>query len=328
MAKLPFEEKKRKIIVKREEKTSDKFGCRPEKRATEELLKYGIINIDKPRGPTSHQVSAYAQKILGVDKGGHAGTLDPNVTGCLPIAISRATRVVQALLNAGKEYVAIMHLHKEAEEYNIREACNNFVGRIKQLPPIKSAVKRRERFRQIYYLDILEIKEKDVLFIVGCEAGTYIRKLIHDIGVKMKIGAHMAELRRTKAGPFDKTTLVTLHDLADAFWYYKEKNDDSLLRKAVQPMENAVAHLPKAWAVDTAVDTICHGADLKAPGLAKFNSPIEKDQIVAVMTLKDELIGLGRTNMDDKDMQKFERGVVVKIEKVFMEPGTYPKIEK
>src|SRR3989338_4367578 len=106
---LPFEKISRKILVRKEAETNPDLGCNPEERKTEEIINYGIANIDKPKGPTSHQVSDFVQKILHINKSGHSGTLDPAVTGVLPVALGRATRIVQTLLTAGKEYVGIMH---------------------------------------------------------------------------------------------------------------------------------------------------------------------------------------------------------------------------
>lgn len=326
---LPFERIKREVFVRREAETASKYGCKPDDRSPEDLIQYGVVNIDKPRGPTSHQVSAYVQQITGLSKSGHSGTLDPHVTGVLPVAMGKATKVVHALLTAGKEYVCVMHLHKDVPEARLRAACNEFVGRIKQLPPKRSAVKRQERFRKIYYLDIIEIEEKDVLFRVGCQAGTYIRKLCHDIGVMLGIGAHMAELRRTKAGPFNEATnLITLQDLHDAIWYYRNEKNDAYLRKRVMNMEAAVNHLPKVWVMDTAVNTLCHGANLKVPGISKVESDIQVDELVAVMSLKNELVALGQAKMISKDMVKANKGIAVKTDRVFMERGTYPKIDK
>ncbi|MBI5389122.1 RNA-guided pseudouridylation complex pseudouridine synthase subunit Cbf5 [Candidatus Woesearchaeota archaeon] len=323
--KLPFERTAREVLVRRESETSAKYGCIPEKRSMEQYLDLGIANIDKPKGPTSHQVSAYAQKILGMSKGGHGGTLDPGVTGVLPIAFGRATRIVQALLPAGKEYICIMHLHKDLEEQLIKDACSKFVGKIKQLPPIKSAVKREFRFRKIYYLNILEIEGRDVLFVVGCQAGTYIRKLCTDIGATLGCGAHMAELRRTKAGPFNESTLTTLQDLADAYHYYKTENNPIFLRKRVMPIEFAVSHLPKVVVIDTTVDSLCHGAQLAAPGIASVETDIQVGEMVAVMTLKGELICFGTAAMISKDMATKEKGIAVKTGKVFMNVGVYPR---
>ena len=158
--------------------------------------------------------------------------------------MERATRIVEYLLHAGKEYIALMHIHKEMPEKSIRDMFEKYTGKIRQLPPIRSSVRRKMRSRNIYYIEVLEIDKKDVLFRVGCEAGTYIRKLIHDFGQSLGCGAHMAELRRTKAGPFNESTLVTLHDLADAYWYYKNEKNEKFIRKIIQPIESAL-FMPK-----------------------------------------------------------------------------------
>ncbi len=323
--KLPFEKKKEKILVKKESETNQSYGCKPEDRKTEEIINYGVVNIDKCPGPTSHQVSDFVQKILKINKSGHSGTLDPKVTGVLPIALGDATRIVQTLLKAGKEYVALMHLHKEIDEKIVKKKIKGFVGKIKQIPPIKSSVRRIERVRQIYYIDVLEVQGKDVLFRIGCEAGTYIRKFIHDFGEKLKVGAHMAELRRTKAGPFTEETLVTLHDLTDAYYYWKNENNEEYLRKQIQPIENAVKHLPNIWVLDSSVSSVCHGAQLALPGISKLETGIKKDDIVAVLTLKDELICLGSAYMSSEEILKKEKGFAVKTHKVFMKIDVYPK---
>ncbi len=325
---LPFEKLKRKVLVREEAETSPKFGCSPELRPTEELLNYGIVNIDKPSGPSSHQVSAYVQAILGIEKGGHSGTLDPKVTGVLPVALGKATRIVQALLTAGKEYVCLMHLHKQVPKEKVLAAFKAFTGRIRQLPPKKSAVKRRLRYRNVYYIELLDMAEQDVLFRVGTQAGTYIRKLVHDIGLHLGVGAHMHQLRRTKAGPFKEDTLCTLQELTDAYYYYSSQGNDKYLRSLVQPVEAAVAHLPKVWVLDTTVDPICHGAKLAVRGISRVESDIQEGETVAVMTLKNELVALGTARVTSRRMISEERGIAVSTHKVFMKPGTYPKYEK
>ena len=327
MNTLPFQTVEREILTKKTANTNPGYGCEPEKRPVEQLITYGVVNINKPAGPTSHQVSAWVQNILGINKSGHSGTLDPAVTGVLPIALGKATRIVQLLIPAGKEYIALMHLHKLVDEKKLKEVLNAFVGIITQLPPIKSAVKRKERARKIYYLEVLEIDGQDVLFKVGCEAGTYIRKLCHDIGQRLMVGAHMAELRRTRAGPFDEGGAVILHNLADAYWYWKNENNETLIREYVKPVEYSIAHLPALWVLDTTVGTLCHWADLKIPGISKLHSGIIKDETVVVLTLKNELIGIGTAKMPSEDIIKKDKGVAVKINKVFMEPGIY-KIDK
>jgi H/ACA ribonucleoprotein complex subunit 4 len=313
------------MIVKKEAKTEEKYGKRPEDRDVNELLEKGVINVDKPKGPTTHQVADYVKRILHLDKAGHCGSLDPAVTGVVVVGLGNNTKIVQTLLGSMKEYVGVMHIHKDVPEEEVKKAFKKFTGKIKQLPPIKSAVKRVERTREVYYFEILEIQGKDVLFRVGCQAGTYIRKLCHDIGKELGTGAHMAELRRTKLGPFDESTAVTLQDLQDAFVFWKEGND-SQLKKMIQPMEKAVGNLLKIWVFDTTIDSICHGAQLKVPGISKFNKKIEKNQLVAIMSLKDELVAIGNAEMTSREMLEKEMGLAVKTIRVFMEPGIYPKI--
>ncbi len=312
---FPYEEWDRTIITKRDE--TGEYGEEPNKRPIKTLLKYGIINIDKPSGPTSHMVAAYAKDILGVKKAGHSGTLDPKVTGVLVTAIEDGSRIVQALLPAGKEYVALMHLHKECPEKRIREVFEKFTGEITQLPPVKSAVKRVYRKRSIYYLDILEIQGQDILFIVGCQAGTYIRKLCFDMGKKLKVGAHMFELRRTRVANFDETTAVSLLDLKDAYHYYQEGNDKPI-KQMIMPVERAIEHLPKIWARDSAIESLSNGRNLAEPGVAKFEACITGAKPVAILTLKGELIALGEALMDAKTLTEAKKGIVAITNKVFI----------
>lgn len=316
MSALPFETVSKNIIVRK--KSTGSFGNNPCERPVETLLRYGIVNIDKPAGPTSHNVAAYVQKILEIDKTGHSGTLDPAVTGCLPVALGKATRVNEALLSAGKEYVCVMHIHADLPEQEIREGLNKFVGKIRQIPPKKSAVKREEREREIYYIDVMEIKERDVLFRIGCEAGTYIRKICHDFGEKMGCGAHMRELRRTKAGPFNEESMCTLYELKDAYVLWKEKKTDKELKKLILPVEKAVGHLPKVWIMDSAIRPASHGRSIYADQISKFEDCIKKNDRIAVFSLKDELVALGNSYLDSDDMLKKDKAVAVNIDKVFL----------
>lgn len=317
------------LLIKSEGETDPGYGHFPEERPVKDHIRRGIINLDKPSGPTSHEVDSWVKRILGVEKTGHGGTLDPKVTGVLPIGVDYATRVIQMLLGADKEYVCLMRLHSEISEKKIQNIFAEFQGKIFQMPPLKSAVKRELRVRNIYYVNILEIEGQDVLFKIGCEGGTYIRKYCHDIGEALGIGAHMAELRRTKSGPFaEDETLATLQDLTDAYHIWKEEEDESLLRKVILPMERAVEHLSKIIIRDSAVDAICHGADLASGGIVKIEEGIKKGDTVAVMTLKGELVAAGESLKTSSEIYKLNKGIVIDIKKVFMEPDTYPKLWK
>ena len=322
---LPFEKVKREMFIKKNSETNWDYGQDPNKRNVEELINYGVINLNKPSGPTSHQVSDYVQRILNISKAGHSGTLDPKVTGVLPIALGKATRIVQTLLKSGKEYVGIMHLHKNIEEDLIYKTAEEFVGKIRQLPPIRSAVKREIRTREIYYLKILEINEKEVLFKVGSEAGFYVRKFCHDFGLKLGTQAHMSHLVRTKVAMFNDESWHSLHDLKDSYEFYKKGNETEI-RKIILPIEMAVRHLPKIWIHDSAVSTLCHGADLSIPGISKYNN-FDKNETTAIMTLKDELICLGDSIVNYEEVKNNDKGKIVKVHKVFMDRNLYPKIK-
>lgn len=306
-----------------ESKTNDKYGFYPDKRPIEELLKYGVANINKPAGPSSHQISDYVKKILNAKKAGHSGTLDPGVTGVLVIALNDATRVVQTLLKSGKEYVCLMHIHKLVEEEQVKEVFKKFTGKLKQLPPLRSAVKRQLRTREIYSSEILEIKGQDVLFRVSCQAGTYIRKLCHDMGQELKVGAHMAQLIRTRAGCFTDETWHTLQELKDAHEDYKEGNEKEL-RKIILPFEEVLKDTPKIYVMDSTVDSLAHGAHLNIPGISKIEE-FQKEDLVAVLTLKGELIMIGKAEMPSSQIIKQKKGLAIKSWKVFMQRGLYPK---
>ncbi len=326
--KFPFEREEKTIIEKQKGTTDKNYGKDPKTRTVEESLDYGIININKPQGPSSHQTTDYVKKILQINKAGHSGTLDPNVTGSLIIALGRSTRVIHNLLKAGKEYVCLMHLHTKQDENEIKQAINSFITKIEQLPPVRSAVKRRKRQREIYYIKIHEIKNnQDVLFTVGCEAGTYIRKLCHDIGLKLKTKAHMQQLIRTRVGPFNQKTMHSLYELKDAFELYKE-GKESELKKIILPVETAIEHLPKIWVSDSTVDPLCHGTDLAIPGVIKLESNINENDTVAILTLKNELIATGTTKLNSEKIKNSEKGIAVITKKIFMKKDTYQKYSK
>ncbi len=319
---------KRRLVVKRKSAPDPKFGKRPEKRSIEEHIRYGVVVLDKPQGPTSHEVVAWLKKVLDLKRAGHGGTLDLQVSGVLPTALEESTKIVQALLPASKEYVCVMRLHDDVDLDRVKAVSKEFIGEIIQMPPVRSAVKRELRRRRIYFIKIFEKDGRDVLFKVGCQGGTYIRKLCHDMGTVLGCGAHMIELRRTKGGSFSEADLVTLHDVTDAYHLWKDKGVEALLRKVIMPVEKAVDHLPKVVVHDSAVDAICHGADLAIPGISKIDSRIEKDDLLAVFTHKDELVAIGKALMETKDMLINDTGIAVKTRRVIMKPDVYPKMWK
>lgn len=249
---------------------------------------------------------------------------NPRVTGVLVIALENATKLMPILLKSKKEYVALVFLHKDVDEKDIRKVCNDFVGKIKQLPPKKSAVARRVREREIYYLDILQIKGRFILMRVGTEAGTYIRRLADDIGKNLGCGAHLQELRRTRSGIFSEEQVVTLQKLSDAIARAKQ-GDESLLREITMPMERIADGMKTVVVKDSAVGAIANGAPLAVQGIAKVQDGIEKGDVVIVMSLKGEMVSFGPALMGSEEMVKKPKGLAVKTDKVLITKGIYPE---
>jgi len=314
----------REVLIRDEEPPSE-FGKRPEERDVGELLELGVINLDKPPGPSSHEVVAWLRRLLGMERVAHAGTLDPKVTGVLPIVLNRAVKVLPALLAEDKEYVGVMRLHGEVGEDEIRRVARLFRGRIYQRPPLRSAVKRVIRVRTVYGLEILEVNGRDVLFWAWCEAGTYMRKLCRDMGLLLGVGGHMQELRRVRSGSLsERERCFKLQDVVDAFVFWREEGEERHVRDVVLPVEYAVRHLPKVVVRDSAVDAVARGAPLAVPGILRVDSGIRVGDLVAIMTKKGELVAVGRAEMRSEQMAAAARGLAVKPKSVVMRPGTYP----
>jgi H/ACA ribonucleoprotein complex subunit 4 len=319
--------KSRKRLIKTSATTNVHYGKPPVLRTVRELFHNGIIVLDKPAGPTSHQVVAWVKEMLELEKAGHGGTLDPAVTGVLPVALGDAARALQVLLVAGKEYVALMGLHKQVDEKKIREVCESFVGEISQMPPLRSAVKRVRRTREVYYLEILEIQGREVLFRVGCEAGTYIRTLCVDMGKKLGCGAQLMELRRTRVGNIPEDSAVSLQDVKDAFMFWKEDGEEEGVRKTILPMERLLEVVPKLIVRDSAVDALCHGANLAIPGVVELDE-MTAGEIAAVLSLKGEGVALVKMEIPSLQVIEKDTGICASLERVLMNKGTYPSIWK
>ena len=250
------------------------------------------------------------------------------MTGVLPVTLADATKVVQALLYSGKEYICVMKLHGDVKIEQIKNVLGEFEDTIYQRPPLRASVKRQLRTRRIYYLNFLEMDGRNVLFRVGCEGGTYIRKLCFDVGEVLGCGAHMQELRRTRAGPFVDGNSVILHDVAYWFMQWQDSKDEKILKQFIQPMERALALVPKVVIRDSAVDAVCHGASLTAPGVLSLETSIKSGSMVAVLSLKGEAVALARAAASSEQILGMEHGVVASTERVLMLRGTYPKCWK
>jgi predicted rRNA pseudouridine synthase len=250
------------------------------------------------------------KEILGISKAGHVGTLDPNVTGVLPVGLEKATRLADFLHEQGKEYVSLMLLHKQVDRVRVEEIMKEFTGQIFQFPPLRSAVARNLRKREIYSLRVIEMKERYVLFKANVESGVYVRTLCRDMGDALLVGANMVELRRTRSGPLDESYLTTLQRLKDAFTLHKEGNSKMLSEMILDP-EQVTKDYPRVIVKESAIDAIAHGASVFRKGILEDYG---EGKTVRIMSPKGELLAMGT-----------RVGENVKPEVVLVDRGVYPK---
>lgn len=314
------------LVTKDPDALPDKWGKRPSDRTLGELLRGGVIILDKPRGPTSHQATAWARDALCMEKAGHGGTLDPYVSGVLPITLGKAVRLTDIVLSSDKEYVCLMRLHADRPEARVREVMSRFVGKVYQLPPVRSAVKRQLRIRTVHELEVLDISGRDVLFRIHCDAGTYVRTLCVDIGDVLGCGASMSELRRTRSGRMTEARAHTLQEIRDAYVFWQQYGHGEYLRGMILPMEVLVEPLPKVVVKATAVDAVCHGADLAVKGVHMVSEGTRKNALVAMMTARGELVALGRMAMSTEKLLSADSGIAVETTRVLMDAGHYPRM--
>lgn len=304
-------------------------------RPIDEYVKYGVINLDKPSNPSSHEVVTWVKNILEkepsfqITKTGHSGTLDPKVSGCLLVCVERATRLVKSQQELGKEYVAVLKLaDAPKDEDHLRKTINEFTGSLFQRPPLESAVKRQLRIRRIHESELLEFdQEKNMAVIrVSCEAGTYIRTLCEHLGFHLGTIGEMAELRRIRSGNMTENAhLYTMHHLLDAMYLYQTQKDESYLRNVVKPLEYLLTDYKRIVVKDTAVGAICYGAQLTLPGILRYEENIETGDAVVLMTTKGEAVAIANSIMTSEQIALNDYGMVTKTKRVIMERNTYPQ---
>ncbi|KAH0342344.1 centromere/microtubule-binding protein-like protein cbf5, partial [Aureobasidium melanogenum] len=305
-------------------------GATPLKRDLKSYISSGVINLDKPSNPSSHEVVAWIKRILRCERTGHSGTLDPKVTGCLIVCIDRATRLVKSQQGAGKEYVCVIRLHNKLPggEAQFARALETLTGALFQRPPLISAVKRQLRIRTIHESKLYEFDNERQLgvFWVSCEAGTYIRTLCVHLGLLLGVGAHMQELRRVRSGAMDEQkNLVTLHDVLDAQYLYDNQRDESYLRQVISPLESLLTTYKRVVVKDSAVNAVCYGAKLMIPGLLRYESGIEVHEEIVLITTKGEAIAIAIAQMSTVELSTCDHGVVAKVKRCIMERDLYPR---
>ncbi|MBI2041380.1 MAG: RNA-guided pseudouridylation complex pseudouridine synthase subunit Cbf5 [DPANN group archaeon] len=309
MNTLPFEKVKRKLLFKRKATILDLAPRTPE-----QLLSFGIINVDKPSGPKSIHVVNEVRAITGQQKCGHAGTLDPITTGVLPVGLGKALKVLPTLSVAGKVYKATMKLHAAVEKERLEEAFKKFTGKIIQTPPRVSAVARRPREREIYWAEIESIKDRTVVFEMGCQHGTYVRKWISDLGQSLGIVAHMSALVRLQAGPLKIKHSVTMEQLKKNFEIYAKTKKDRYIQQVILPPEECVQHLPQVYIDDGAIDYLKHGSPVFAPGIVAVTSELKKNDVTAIFDTHSNLLAIGIAEMDAEEILAAKKGLAIKTD--------------
>lgn len=307
--------------------TNEKYGYYPTSRPIRSLLDYGLILLDKPPGPTSHEVVAWVKRIIGISRAGHSGTLDPGATGLLPIGLGEGTKVLPILLFGPKEYYALARLHGHIKDDQLDSVVSQFIGDIYQRPPQRSSVKRATRIRTVYEIERLERYERLMLLRILSQSGTYVRKIIYDIGEILGSGATMVELRRTRVSNLSEKndSLVRMHDLADAVELYKHEEDDTKLRKLIKPIEYCMGGTEAVVVRDSAIDALCHGAQLAIPGILSVSKALKVGSFVGIYSMKGEIVGFGEVAMTREEIESNVKGIAVNIKRIIMKPGSYPK---
>ena len=273
----------------------------------------GVLPVDKPVGPTSHDAVAAVRRALGTRQVGHTGTLDPFASGLLLVCVGAATRLAEYFAPLPKTYVATMRLGETTDTDDltgeviaasgawrdltrgpVEAALAEQVGVIEQLPPAYSAkkvegermyavarrggeVERKPARVTIHAIRVLSMDLPNVVFEVECGSGTYVRAIARDAGAALGAGGHLRELRRTRIGPHDVSRAVPLDRLDDA----------DLLRRALIAPADAVSHLPRVT-VDAAGEAdLRHGRAVPAPPDFRADGP------VALLSAAGELLAIG-----------------------------------
>ena len=305
--------------------TNPAVGTMPDERSVEQRLAGGFILLDKPAGPTSHQVAAWARDLFELERLGHGGTLDPFATGVLPLMAGKAMKVTKKILNHKKSYICVFRFAQEVSDEDLQEAMVRLTGRVYNVPPEVSAVKVQVRTRKIFAFEQLDRSGNDMIARVHCEAGTYIRTMARDLGLLLNMKVQLKELRRDMSGVFTLDDCVTLQELADAVWLWKECDRPEALIRIIHPIEKLLLDLPSATVKDSAAAALAHGAPLLRPGLVNIAAGVASGKEIYVQTLKNEAVGVVTLTADTDVIASMTEGEVARPSMVLMDGDVYPR---
>tara|TARA_B100001109_G_C18822679_1_gene455336 strand:- start:164 stop:1123 length:960 start_codon:yes stop_codon:yes gene_type:complete len=299
-------------------------GIDPENLSIEQRLASGFILLDKPPGPTSHQIASWVRDLLGLDRLGHGGTLDPFATGVLPLMAGKSMKLTKGILKTDKTYIAVVKFANETSNATLSDVISKLTGRIYNVPPEISAVKVQVRTRKIYSFEVIEASGKQAIVKIACEAGTYIRTIARDMGLLLGYKVELKELRRENSGRFDLADCVTLQEIADAVWLWKECDNPAALQKIIHPTEKLLLDKPYIIVKDSAASALCHGAPLLRPGLVEVSDKLSSGLEVAAFTSKNEIVGIVKMTKSFNELSTETTGEIGKPVMILMEQERYP----
>jgi len=313
------------IILEKDAKTSPEHGTIPSERTIEQLLESCFILLDKSPGPSSHQVSAWARDMMGLEKLGHGGTLDPFASGLLPLLSGKAMRLTGKILTHDKSYLAIFKFGKELGRNEIEEKMTMLTGKVYNVPPEISAVRVQVRTRKISKFDILDFDGTSLLTHIECEAGTYVRTMARDLGLLLDTPVELKELRRPTSGEFNVSQSITMQQLADAYWLWQEKGEEHAMLRILHPIEDMLSDLPRVVVKDGAAAALSHGAPLLRPGVVSIDEDLNVGSEVLLVTIKGEAVAIAKMSQNSKVIPDMNQGEVAKPNCVLMKEDTYPR---
>lgn len=299
-------------------------GINPEAMTIEQRLNSGFILLDKPPGPTSHQIASWVRDLLGLERLGHGGTLDPFATGVLPLMAGKSMKLTKGILKTDKSYIAVLKFSKIPSSEELENVMTKLTGRIYNVPPEISAVKVQVRTRNIFKFELIEHIEKEAVVRISCEAGTYIRTMARDMGLMLGYQVELKELRRENSGRFSLLDCVTLQQIADAVWLWKECNNPEALNKIIHPTEKLLLDKPYIIVKDSAASALCHGAPLLRPGLVEVGEELSSGLEVAAFTTKNEVVGIVKMSKSFSEISSIDSGEIGKPVMILMEQDRYP----
>ena len=305
--------------------TDGAFGTAPDDRTLEQRLASGFILVDKPAGPTSHQLAAWARDLLGLERLGHGGTLDPFATGVLPLMAGRCMKITNKILKHEKTYIAVLRFRSMPDMETLNATMATMTGRIYNVPPEVSAVKVQVRTRNVHTFELLDTDGNDAVVRIVCEAGTYIRTMARDMGLLLNTPVSLKELRRETSGMFDLDHCVTMDQLADAVWLWKECGQEEAMNAIVHPIEKLLVDVPRCTVKDSAVAALAYGAPLLRPGLVSIPGGLKKGTELLVTSLKNEAVGFVKLKADSDQIATRDSGELARPSMVLMDTEVYPR---